>query len=173
MVNGTEEAPEPAAPEWSADDTHVVMVGPALLTEADQEQRIHLAGLTARQAAKYRRALKVLELTESRLRTADIAQRLSCTRTEVRRSRKQAPDLIQQVEQRIDGYYQRQQARQWESYPKTIAPPYASRIGIHCSPLLSTRSFGLFQEGKTHRDIHPVIVQEDYRERECRVSVPD
>ncbi len=85
----------------------LVVSGPATLTETDREQRIRLAGLTPHQATKYRQTLSVLELTESGWRGVEIAKRLACTPAQVRQYRKQAPDTIQSVEQKIDQFYGR------------------------------------------------------------------
>jgi hypothetical protein len=85
----------------------LVVSGPATVTETDREQRIRLAGLTLHQATKYRQTLSVLELAESGLRGVEIAKRLACPPDQVRQYRKQAPDTIQSVEQKIDQSYRR------------------------------------------------------------------
>ena len=86
-MDGAEEArlePAPAGETSDRADPLGVVPGPATLTVADRERRIQLAGLTARQATKYRRTLAVLEMTDSGLRTTEIAERLACTMAEVR-----------------------------------------------------------------------------------------
>ncbi len=104
-MNGAEEARlEPALAGETSDraDPLGLVPGPATLTVADRDRRIQLAGLSARQATKYRRTLAMLEMTDSGLRTTEIAGRLACTTAEVRRYRKQAPKTVQSVEQNFE-----------------------------------------------------------------------
>ena len=74
------------------------------LSEADRERRIRIAQLTARQARKYRTTLKVIELADSDLRTASLADRLGITRATLRWYRKEAPNTIAQVETQLDAW---------------------------------------------------------------------
>ena len=138
-----------------------VVTGPASLTAADREQRIRLAGLTAGQADKYRQTLTVLEMTESGLRTAEIAGRLWCTQTKVRRYRKQAPATVQFVEQRIDEYYRLRQEGPEPSLPETI-PGHAQPSSESIVEPYRDTVIRLFQAGQTHRAIHARIGQEGF-----------
>jgi len=149
--------------EESVSDTSVqdngdclVVMGPATLAKDDLERRIHLAGLTDRQAEKYRKTMEVLELTESGLCTSEITKRLSMTSLDVCNYRNNAPETIKNVELKIDEYYQLHEQGQWEYHQKTIAknarPSSESIVEPYKETVLS-----MFKEGKNHRNIYPVI----------------
>ena len=161
VVNGAEtstsESPS-AGKGADCGDSLLVVSGPATLTADDREQRIRLAGLTTRQAEKYRQTLSVLEMSESGLRTAEVAKRLSCTQDKVRRYRKQAPETVQLVEQKIDEYYQLRQEGRGQLPPKTISPHARPSSESIVEPYRDT-VLQLFQAGATHRAIYERIVQ--------------
>ena len=164
VVNGAEEyAAESPSTGESADrgDSLLVVSWPATLTADDREQRIRLAGLTTRQAEKYRQTLLVLEMTESGLQTGEIAKRLSCTPGKVRRYRQQAPETVQLVEQKIDEYYQLGQEGRGQLPPKTISAQVRPSSASIVEPYRDT-VLRLFQAGATHRAIHERIVQEGF-----------
>ncbi len=111
-----------------------------------------LAGLPTRQAEKYRQTPSVLEMSESGLRTAEVAKRLSCTPDKVRRYRQQAPETVQLVEQKIDEYYQLRQEGRGQLPPKTISPHArlsSESIVEPCRDIV----LQLFQAGAKHRAI--------------------
>lgn len=151
--------------EDNQDDSQgLVFIGPATIDASDLEKRIRLAALTDRQADKYKKTLTILELTESGLRTTDIAKKLAMKKYMVHNYRKHAPETIGEVEQRIDKLYQNHQmavadtANDPDYRQKTIAnkarPSSESIVAQYKEIVLN-----LFAEGKTHRDIHPVLVQ--------------
>ncbi len=72
------------------------------LSEADRERRIRIARLAARQARKCRTTLKLLELADSDLRTASLADRVGIPRATLRRYRTEAPHTVAQVESKLD-----------------------------------------------------------------------
>ncbi len=148
------------------DGQGLVFIGPATIETKDLEKRICLAGLTERQADKYKKTLAILEQTESGLRTADIAKKLKIKKHAVHYYRKQATETIEAVEQKIDKLYRNYQAvtgnKNGPDYrQKTIAekarPSSESIVAPFKELVLS-----LFAEGKTHRDIHPVLVQKGF-----------
>lgn len=159
LVNSASEESEDISA--SDDSDCLVFCGPATLAEDDVEQRIHLAGLATRQANKYRRTMKILELTESGLRTREIAKKMSMTRQDVCNYRKKAPETVKNVEMRIDEYYQLHAQEQWEYHQKTIAKKAKSSSESIVEPYKET-VVAMFKEGKNHRNIYPVIKEQGY-----------
>ncbi len=159
LVNSASEESEDVS---SLDDSNCLVVcGPATLAEDDMEQRIHLAGLTTRQANKYRRTMKILELTENGLRTPEIAKKMSMTKQDVCNYRKKAPETVKNVEMRIDDYYQLHAQGQWEYHQKTIAKKARPSSESIVEPYKET-VLAMFEEGKNHRNIYPVIKEQGY-----------
>jgi transposase len=138
----------------------VIKTGTTLVND-DIENRIKLADLKTREANKYRKTLQVVELTESGLYTSEIAKRLSMKTTEIRNYRKNAPEIIENVEQKIDEYYKMHEKGQWEYHQDTIAKKARPSSESIVEPYKET-VLKLFMEGKNHRNIHPVIVKEGF-----------
>jgi hypothetical protein len=69
--------------------------------EDDLEKRIQLAGLTKSKAEKYRNTLKMLEMSDAGLRTADIAKALGITPDAVKNLRWSAMTTIKDVQDKI------------------------------------------------------------------------
>lgn len=139
----------------------IVVIKPAMLATEDIERRIHLAGLKNVQAKKYKKTMEILELTESGLRTAEIAKRLSMEKLDVINYRKNAPEIIEKVELKIDEYYEMHERGQWEYHQKTIAQNAKPSSKSIVEPYKET-VLKMFKEGKNHRNIHPVIVQQGF-----------
>jgi hypothetical protein len=163
-VSMVDSAYEEFIPDTSQQDNSksLVVIKPATLTVDDIDRRIHLAGLKDRQANKYRKTMKVLELTEIGLRTAEIAKRLSIKTLDVCNYRKNAPETIENVEQKIDEYYKMHEQGQWEYHQKTICKNARPSSESIVEPYKET-VLRMFREGKNHRNIHPVIVQEGFK----------
>lgn len=159
LVNSASEESEDISA--SDDSDCLVVYGPATLAEDDVEQRIHLAGLSARQANKYRRTVKILELTESGLRTTEIAKKMSMKKQDVCNYRKKAPETVKNVEMRIDEYYRLHAQGQWEYHQKTIAKKAKPSSKSIVEPYKET-VVAMFKEGKNHRNIYPVIKEQGY-----------
>lgn len=70
--------------------------------EKNVEDRIRLAGLTPARAIKYRNTLKMLELADKGLRTADIAQEMNIAYKDVQVLRRSAASTIKFVEDKIN-----------------------------------------------------------------------
>ena len=162
MVDSACEIPEADTSSDQDTDNCLVFIGPATLTTEDIERRIQLAGLTTRQANKYKKTLNILELTEGGLRTPEIAKRLSMKTLTVSNYRKDAPKTIKNVELKIDEYYQMHKKSQWEYHQKTIAKNGKPSSDSIVEPYKET-VLRMFNEGKNHRNIHPVIVQEGFK----------
>lgn len=164
MVDSADETSET---ENQDDGQGLTFIGPATIETDDLEKRICLAGLTDRQADKYKKTLAILDLTERGLRTTDIAKKLTMKKHTVHYYRKHAPETVGAVEQKIDKLYQDHQTavpgiKNSPDYrQKTIAnkakPSSESIVAPYKEIVLD-----LFAEGKTHRDIHPVLVQNGF-----------
>jgi transposase len=139
----------------------LMVIKPAILAADDIENRIMLAGLTQTQAQKYKYTFKILELLEQGIRTPEIAKRLAIAVVEINRYRNDAPETIKNAEQRIDEYYEMHKKGQWEYHQKTIAknarPVRESIVEPYKETVLK-----MFNEKKSHREIHPVLVEEGF-----------
>ncbi|MHB9057129.1 MAG: transposase, partial [Paludibacteraceae bacterium] len=69
--------------------------------EEDVEERIRLAGLTEFKAKRYRNTLKILELADQGVKTADIANTLNIPLKDVRLLRRTAVSTLDYVEEKI------------------------------------------------------------------------
>jgi transposase len=156
--NSDEPKPDTAEPD---DNDGLIVVEPATLATDDIEKRIHLADLTTKQADKYRKTLEVLELTEQGLQTKKIAKKLSMKTSDVRNYRKNAPETIGCVEQKIDKYYKMHEEGQYE-HQKSIRKNARSSSESIVDPYKET-VLRMFNEGKNHRQIHPIIVEEGFK----------
>jgi DNA-binding CsgD family transcriptional regulator len=147
----------------------LAVIKPETIGADDLARRILLAGLTPKQAEKYKKTLSVLEWTESGLRTTDIAKKLSMKKKDVQAYRLKAPEIIETVEQKIDAYYHSLQDAvlhtsdgQTAHRQKTIAnkarPSSESIVEPYKEVVL-----GMVKEGKTHRDIHPVFIKAGFK----------
>ena len=74
------------------------------------EERIKLAGLTPKKAQKYRDTLKLIELADKGLKTADIAKALGIAYKDVQALRRNAVCTITDVEDRINQKIEKQSA---------------------------------------------------------------
>lgn len=157
MVDSAQEMPTPDSSHQDHDEG-LIVIGPATLTEADIERRIRLGCLTYRQANKYKRTMEILELTESGLRTSEIARRLGMKPLDVSLYRKNAPEIIEKVEHKIDEYEQIRAQGQWASHQKTVSPNARHSSKSIVEPYKET-VLRMYQEGNSHRTIHAAIAQ--------------
>ena len=132
-----------------------------MLSEADRERRIRIARLAARQARKYRTTLKLLELADSDLRTASLAERLGITRATLRRYRKEAPDTIAQGESKLDAWTQAPETPVAPNRLKTLAPGARPTSESIVAPYRET-VLRLAAQGKGHQKIHAAITKEGF-----------
>jgi len=136
--------------------------GPRLsLAPADRERRIRLARLTQRQAQKYRTTLQLLELTDSGLRSAKVAERLNITRSTLRRYRKEAPATIAQVESKLDAWLEAEETPASELPIKTLAPGARPASESIVAPYHDT-VLRLAADGQGHQKIHVAIVDQGF-----------
>lgn len=144
------------------DDNCLVVIKPVTLAGEDIERRIHLAGLKMVQANKYKKTIKILELTEKGLRTSEIMKELSLKKLNVVNYRKDAPETIENVELKIDEYYKMYEKGEWEYHQDTIAKNARPSSESIVEPYKKT-VLRMFKEGKNHRNIHPVIKQDGFK----------
>ncbi len=152
---GWEQAPEEAPPAGAERRPRLA------LRPADRERRIRLARLTSRQARKYRTTLALLELTDSDLRSAKVAQRLGITRATLRRYRKEAPATIAQVETKLDAWMEAEATPAAAPPITTLAPGAHPAAKSIVAPYHDT-VVCLAAEGHGHPTIHAAIVQEGF-----------
>jgi hypothetical protein len=163
IVDRSDEQPvSESDPSIEDPDQVQIVLWPKTLAEKDIERRIHLAGLNKAQANKYKKTIAILEPTKSGLHTADIMKRLSLKKSDVWQYRKMAPQIIENVELKIDEYYKMHEQGQWEYHQKTIAAKAQRSSKSIVEPYRET-VLSMFEAGKNHRDIHPVIVQEGFK----------
>lgn len=161
MVDSAAEKSGPDTTEPDNSDS-LLVIRPAVLAAEDIERRIHLAGINKRQANKYKKTLKIIDMAEGGMRTPEIAKRLSMTALDVRNYRKNAPETIEHVELKVDEYYKMHEQGQWEYHQKTITKKAKSAVESIVEPYKET-VLQMLKEGKTHRQIHPVIVQQGFK----------
>ncbi len=71
------------------------------MPEENVKERIQLAGLTEYKAKRYQDTLKILELADKGMKSADIAKTINISLREVQQLRRTAVDTIDYVEERI------------------------------------------------------------------------
>ena len=146
----------------SAVDTEsLVVISSANEKDDDVEIRTRLAGLNASQADKYRKTRAIIEMAENGLRTGEIAKRLSISKLDVISFRRDAPETLNKIEDKIDEYYKMQANKQWEYHQKTIAKNARHSSESIVEPFKEV-VINMFLEGYNHRSIHPVIKDQGF-----------
>jgi transposase len=138
------------------------------VSDDDVEKRIQLAGLTPYAAEKYRNTLKMLELSDKGIRTADIAKKLGIPHKAVTELRRNAASTIQNVQGKIN--------QRIEEYPENSngqgRPPadgVRKTLGAHPRPAKDSivepyrdTVIEMWNSGSSHHKIHPEIVQQGF-----------
>jgi len=136
--------------------------------QEDIEKRIQLAGLTETKAEKYRNTLKMLEMSDKGLRTADIAKALEIPQKAVTELRRSAATIIKEVQDKI--------TRRIEKYPENSKgqgrpPADGDRKTLGPNPRSARESIvepyrdivvEMWNAGYSHHKIHPAIVAEGF-----------
>ena len=136
--------------------------------QEDTEKRIQLAGLTAAKADKYRNTLKMLEMSDKGLRTADIAKALEIPYNTVKELRRSAATTIQEVQDKI--------TRRIEKYPENSdgrgRPPVdGNRKTLGSNPRPASESIvepyrdivvEMWNAGYSYDKIYPVITEKGF-----------
>ena len=142
---------------------------PVFTVPEDQvDDRIQLARLTPKQAQKYRHTLKVLELGDQGLRSAEMAQTLGIPLKEVQQLRRTAVHTLDAVEAKIHVRIpqahdtQNQRANRGpDSPPQTLRPRARPSQDSIVAPYRDIVIRAL-QHGGTHRTIHPLLQQQGF-----------
>ncbi len=132
------------------------------------EDRIRLAQLTPKFAQKYRHTLRLLELADRGLRSADMAQMLGISLKEMQAVRRSAVDTLATVEAKIHAHIQQANAtrnhradRQEERHPDILRPRARPAQDSIVEPYRHTVIREL-QRGGNHRTIHPLLQQQGF-----------
>ena len=167
MVNSADEESTPDTADntgiaaSTANTESLVVESPANKEDDDVEIRIRLAGLNVSQADKYRKTRAIIEMAENGLRTGEIAKRLSISKLDVISFRRDAPETLNKVEDKIDEYYKMQANKQWEYHQKTIAKNARHSSESIVAPFKDI-VINMFLGGYNHRSIHPVITEQGF-----------
>lgn len=136
------------------------------VAEADMEKRIQLAGLSKVAAEKYRNTLKMLELSDQGLRTAEIAKELGISQNVVTALRRKAVTTIQSVQDKIDrrikacSEQSKDQGRSAADDVKThsLRPAKDSIVEPYRATVVE-----MWNSGSSHHKIYPVLVQQGFQ----------
>jgi len=134
------------------------------------EERINLAGLTPAKAKKYRETLKMLELSDKGMRSADIAKEMGIVYKDVQKLRGSAASTLRSVEEKInkrakeleDLSAQSRTEIPGERASKTVAgsrvrPAKESIVEEYRQTVVE-----MWNAGENHRTIYPVLVSQGY-----------
>ena len=133
------------------------------------EDKIKLAGLSESKAKIYRDTLKMLEMSDKGIRSADIARALDLSLEGVRRLRRSAASTLKnvrdQIAERLE-HSNRNQERS-ETLPGSRAPWTATgpRVKPACESIVAPYRqtvVAMCKAGGNHRTIHPVITEQGY-----------
>lgn len=127
------------------------------------DARIRLGQFTPKQARKYRYTLKILELADRDLRSAEIAQTVDISLKDVQPFRRVAVDTLDAVNERIRARIdqakdtQAQHAEHLETrHPKTLGPRARPAHESIVEPYRD-RVIEALRQGGNHRTIHPLL----------------
>ena len=136
--------------------------------EAQVDERIQRAQLTPRQAQKYRHTLQLLEWADRGLHSADIAQTLGISVTEVQSLRRTAVTTLDTVEAKVRARIQqvndaqahhmdRVEARHPHTLGPGAQPSHASIVEPYRAMVIQA-----VREGGNHRTIHSLLQQHGF-----------
>ena len=131
--------------------------------EENVEERIQLAGLTEYKAKRYRDTLKILELADKGMKSADIAKTINISLREVQQLRRTAVDTIDYVEERIKSNTSKsnESMKQHENtlLNRKVKTLKAKAHPSHESIVEPYREIVITEvkKGGNHRTIHPIL----------------
>ncbi|WP_028306877.1 transposase [Desulfitibacter alkalitolerans] len=133
------------------------------------EEYIKLAGLTPAKARKYRNTLKLLELADKGLKTADIAKEMDVPYKDVQALRRSAASTLRYVEDRIkknidaqNNAIENREERQGSHTPKTVGGPNVRPASETIVEPYRETVMAMVKSGGNHRTIYPVIQEMGY-----------
>ena len=130
------------------------MVEVTTINEDDIVLRVQLASLSVQQEKRYRRVIELMKLHDQGYNSKEIDNRLDLTKGARIELFRNAADVINGVEERIDDYYAhigRGKFRQ-EFMPKNGRPSSESIVEPYSDTVMK-----MVEEGHNHRTIYPVI----------------
>lgn len=137
--------------------------------EEKVEERIRLAELTESKAEKYRNTLKILELADKGVKTADIANTLNIPLKDVRLLRRTAVSTLDYVEERIklrvnaaNESIIRHEDMLLQRKIKTLKPKAHPSHDSIVEPYRETVIAEL-KKGGNHRTIHPILQAQGFK----------
>ena len=154
---------------WITSDGDSINQAKLTVDKEQVEERIRLAGLSESKAEKYRNTLKMLELSDQGLRSADIARALGVTQNEVRVLRRTAVNTIENVNERIDKRFEYINSTDDTtlSIPgnrafKTVAGPRVEPSSASIVDPYRETLIELWKAGGNKRTIYPVLIEQGY-----------
>lgn len=133
------------------------------------EDRIKLAGITPAKAKKYKQTIKILELVDKGLTTAAIAENLGMKRNEVQALRRNAIDMIDEVEERIKARLEKVENANEVVFQepgkravRTVGGPRVKPSTDSIVDPYRDTVLELWRNGYNHRTIHPILVEQGY-----------
>jgi len=133
------------------------------------EECIKLAGLTPAKARKYRNTLKLLELADKGLKTADIAKEMDVPYKDVQALRRAAASTLRYVEDRIkkridaqNDATENREERLCSHTPKTAGGPNVRPASDSIVEPYRETVIAMVETGGNHRTIYPVIQEMGY-----------
>jgi hypothetical protein len=133
------------------------------------EEYIKLAGLTPTKARKYRNTLKLLELADKGLKTADIAKEMDVPYKDVQALRRSAASTLRYVEDRIkknidaqNDAIENREERLGSHTPKTVGGPNVRPASESIVEPYRETVMAMVKSGGNHRTIYPVIQEMGY-----------
>ncbi len=131
--------------------------------EEKVEEQIRLAGLTESKAKKYRNTLKILELADKGVKTADIAATLNLPLKDVRQLRRTAVKTLEQVDNKLktrinaaNESIARHEDMLLNRNIKTLKPNARPSNQSIVEPYRET-VIAEIKKGGNHRTIHPIL----------------
>jgi hypothetical protein len=131
--------------------------------EEKVEEQIRLAGLTESKAKKYRNTLKILELADKGVKTADIAATLNLPLKDVRQLRRTAVKTLEQVDNKLktrinaaNESIARYEDMLLNRNIKTLKPNARPSNQSIVEPYRET-VIAEIKKGGNHRTIHPIL----------------
>jgi hypothetical protein len=133
------------------------------VNEEEVEERIRLAGVTESKAKRYRSTLKILEMADQGVKTADIATKLNMPLKDVRALRRTAVSTLDYVEERIksrinsanESIIEHQNTlleRKIKTIKPTARPSHESIVEPYREIVVAE-----IKKGASHRTIYPIL----------------